>query len=67
MGQVLQQGQAFSDLVARAKLDLADIVRHPKATKLLKEVSEMEGLDPYLLEKAQLIEKAVKAKKGKKK
>jgi len=67
LGQVLQQGRAFSDLVARAKLNLADIVHHPKAFKLLKEVSEMDGLDPYLLEKAKIIEKAVRdKKKGKK-
>jgi len=66
LGEVLQQGAAFVDLVARAKLDLADIVRHPKAMKLLKEVSEMESLDPYLAEKVKIIEKAVKEKKNKK-
>lgn len=58
---------AYKDLVARAKLDLADVVAHPKAAKLLKEVHEMEGLDPYLIEKASIIEQAIKNKNKKKK
>lgn len=57
----------YKDLVARAKLNLADIVSHPKASKLLKDVHEMEGLDPYLVEKASLVEKALGDRKGKKK
>ncbi|MFH1347377.1 MAG: tetratricopeptide repeat protein [Candidatus Margulisiibacteriota bacterium] len=58
--EVIKTPFAYKELVARAKLDLADIVNHPKATKLLKEVHQMEGLDPYLIEKASIIEKAVK-------
>ena len=54
---------AYKGLIARAKLDLADVVSHPKAAKLLKEVHEMEGLDPYLIEKARLIEATLKQKK----
>ncbi|MBU1026496.1 MAG: hypothetical protein KKA31_02080 [Candidatus Margulisbacteria bacterium] len=50
---------AYKDLIARAKLDLADVVTHPRATKLLKQVLQMEGLDPYLIEKASIIEKAL--------
>jgi hypothetical protein len=65
--EVLKMPFAYKDLIARAKLDLADIVSHPKATKLLKEVHEMEGLDPYLIEKASLIEQALKERKKKKK
>lgn len=60
--EVLKMLFAYKDLIARAKLDLADIVAHPKASKLLKEVHQMEGLDPYLIEKASLIEKALKEK-----
>lgn len=56
---------AYNDLIARAKLDLADIVSHPKAAKLVKEVGEMEGLDPYLVEKARLVEEAIKSRKKK--
>ena len=63
--EVLKMPSAYKDLVARAKLDLADIVSHPKATKLLKEVYQMEELDPYLIEKASLIEQALKKKKKK--
>jgi tetratricopeptide (TPR) repeat protein len=60
--EVLKISFAYKDLIARSKLDLADIVSHPKATKLLKEVHEMEGLDPYLIEKASLVETALKEK-----
>jgi tetratricopeptide (TPR) repeat protein len=58
--EVIKMPFAYQDLVVRAQLDLADIVNHPKAVKLLKQVHEMEGLDPYLIEKASIIEKAVK-------
>lgn len=64
--EVVKMPVVYKDLVARAKLDLADIVAHPKAYKLLHEVHEMEGLDPYLVEKASLIEQALKEKKKKK-
>jgi len=60
--EVLKMPFAYKDLIARAKLDLADIVAHPKAAKLLKEVHQMEGLDPYLVEKASLVEKALREK-----
>ena len=59
----IKNPQAYKELLARAKLDLAEISRHPLAEKLHKEVLEMEGLDPYLIDKARLIEKALKAKK----
>jgi len=61
--EVLTMPFAYKGLIARAKLDLADVVSHPKAAKLLKEVHEMEGLDPYLIEKARLIEATLKQKK----
>ncbi|OGB89861.1 hypothetical protein A2625_05370 [candidate division WOR-1 bacterium RIFCSPHIGHO2_01_FULL_53_15] len=61
--EVIKMSLNYRDLIARAKLDLADIAAHPKAQKLLKEVHEMEGLDPYLIEKASLIEAALKKRK----
>jgi tetratricopeptide (TPR) repeat protein len=51
-------------LVARAKLNLAEVSRHPKTEKLTKEVLEMEGIDPYLIEKAKTIEASAR-KSGK--
>jgi len=60
--EVVKTPFPYNDLIARAKLDLADIVNHPKAHKLLKEVHQMEGLDPYLIEKASVIEQAIKEK-----
>lgn len=65
--EVLKMSMDYKDLIARAKLDLADVVRHPKATRLIKEVLQMEGLDPYLIDKASIIEKALKHSKKKKK
>jgi tetratricopeptide (TPR) repeat protein len=60
--EVVKMSFSYKDLIARAKLDLADIVNHPKAEQLLSEVHEMQGLDPYLIEKASLIEAALKEK-----
>lgn len=65
LSEVVKMSFSYRDLIARAKLDLADIVAHPKAAKLLKDVHEMEGLDPYLTEKASLVEQALKEKKKK--
>jgi tetratricopeptide (TPR) repeat protein len=65
LSEVIKASTSYKDLIARAKLDLADVVAHPKAAKLLKEVHDMEGLDPYLIEKASLIEQAIKQKKKK--
>ncbi|OGC34215.1 hypothetical protein A2311_00975 [candidate division WOR-1 bacterium RIFOXYB2_FULL_48_7] len=67
LSEVIKLNAPFKDLIARAKLDLADIVNSPKAAKLLKEVNEMEGLDPYLLEKARLVAAATKDTVKKKK
>ena len=63
--EVLKMPFAYKDLIARARIDLADIAAHPKAVKLLREVHQMEGLDPYLIEKASLVEQALKARKKK--
>jgi len=60
--KVIANKAAERGLAARAKLDLATISGHPKAEKLSREVLEMEGLDPYLIEKAKLIERSLKKK-----
>ncbi len=64
LDEVIKSASAYKDLIARAKLDLADIVKKPKAEKILDEVSQMEGLDPYLVAKASVIAKALKEKKS---
>ncbi|MFH1825821.1 MAG: hypothetical protein ABH823_00830 [bacterium] len=61
--EVVKMSLEYAELIARAKIDLADIVNNPKAKKYLQEVNEMEGLDPYLIEKAQLIEQAITERK----
>ena len=65
LNEVLKMSFAYKDLIARARIDLADIVSHPKAEKLLKEFHQMEGIDPYLIEKASLVEQALKDRKKK--
>jgi TPR repeat protein len=52
----------YADLVARAKLTLAEISKHPKAHQLYKEVLEMEGLDPYIVNKVKEAEKNLQYK-----
>ncbi|MFH1541675.1 MAG: hypothetical protein ABIE84_01120 [bacterium] len=61
--EVIKMPIKYNDLIARAKIALADITLHPKASKLIKEVMEIDGLDPYLAEKAQQIEQALIEKK----
>lgn len=56
LNELSKKAYVFPDLIARAKLDLAQISKHPKAKKLYKEVVEMEGLDPYILKKSKMIE-----------
>jgi hypothetical protein len=63
--EVVKMSFAYKDLIARAKLGLADIVNHPRATRLIREVLQMEGLDPYLIEKASVIESSIKTRKKK--
>lgn len=64
--EVIKMSLDYKDLIARAKLNLADIAaNHPEALKLLKEVLQMGGIDPYLVEKARLIEKTLKERKKK--
>lgn len=49
----------YPDLTARAKLSLAEISRHPKARKLLKQVQQTEGLDPYIVQKVKQLQKKI--------
>lgn len=48
------------NLAARAKLVLAAISKKEKAQRLFEEVLEQDGLDPYLIEKAKMVERASK-------
>ncbi len=65
---IIRKEDIDKSLIARAKLVLAQISKHPKAVKLYKEVLEMEGLDPYIIEKARQIERSLRwAKQSQKK
>lgn len=61
--KVIGNKSAEKGLIARAKVNLAEISRHPRAEKLTKEVIEMEGIDPYIIEKAKAIAKSAKKSK----
>jgi len=50
------------DLSARAKIVYAEISKKEKAKNLFEEVLEQDGLDPYLIEKAKIVEKFAKNK-----
>lgn len=50
------------DLTARAKLVLAEISKKERAQRLFDEVLEQDGLDPYLIEKARIAERAAKSR-----
>ena len=65
--EVVLLPHAYRDLSARARLNLAEISKHPDARKYLKEVEQMEGLDPYLIDKAKLVAKKLKETAKKKK
>jgi len=58
--EVVNSEAAGDDLRARASLDLAEISSPPLARSLIKGVRRMEGIDPYLLNKAKAIEGALK-------
>lgn len=60
---IIGNKNADPDLATRAKLDLAEISDKPKALKLIKEVKKLKIIDPYLLEKAKIVEQFIKAKK----
>ncbi|MFA4905821.1 MAG: hypothetical protein WC645_04885 [Candidatus Margulisiibacteriota bacterium] len=61
--QLVEEAHPYKDLLARGRLDLAEISRTPAARKYLKEVEEMEGLDPYILDKVRLVESKLSSKK----
>ena len=50
------------DLVARAKLTLAELSRKDRAKTLFEDVLQEENIDPYIVEKAKFIQKAIKAR-----
>ncbi len=65
--EIIKFPGAHKDLVARAKLELAEISRQPQASKLLSELHQMEGLDPYIIQKAKMVEEELKIEKSKRK
>jgi len=67
LNELVDKGYIYPDLMARTKLNLAQISRQPKAEKFLKEVTEMDGLDPYITKKSKQVEKKLKEVTPKKK
>lgn len=65
--EIVKSTIAYNDLAARARLELAEISRQPKADKLLSELNQMEGLDPYIIQKAKMVEEELRLEEGKRK
>lgn len=60
--KIIANPMSHKDLVARAKLVLAEISKKDRAIELFEEVVENENIDPYLAEKAKFVEKAIREK-----
>ncbi|MCX5750546.1 MAG: hypothetical protein NT099_02560 [Candidatus Saganbacteria bacterium] len=60
--EIIASKSGYSDLVNRSKLNLAEMLKNPKAIKLYQEVMESEALDPYLINKAKEVEKTLQQK-----
>ena len=57
---VISSSLAHKDLIARAKLVLAELSKKERAKVLFEDVLSEENVDPYIIEKAKQIQKAVK-------
>lgn len=60
--KIIVNPMSHKDLVARAKLVLAEISKKDRAIELFEEVFENDNIDPYLIGKAKFVEKAIKNK-----
>jgi hypothetical protein len=58
--EVVSFPHTYHDLLGRARLNLADISANPLAKKYFNDFQQMEGVDPYLIDKAKLIAKKLK-------
>jgi hypothetical protein len=61
---IIGNKNADIDLVARAKLDLAEISEKKKSLKLIKEVLAVKNLDAYLVKRAKEMQKTIRKIKG---
>ncbi len=57
---VISSSLSHKDLIARAKLVLAELSKKERAKVLFEDVLSEENVDPYIIEKAKQIQKAVK-------
>jgi len=63
LSEIIKSKESYKDIVARARLELAEISRSPKASQLLSELHQMEGLDPYIIQKTKMVEEELKISK----
>ena len=63
LNQVITNKESGDIMVARAKLDKADVSKIVNAKKLIKEVRKTKGLPDYLYKKADMIEADLKERK----
>jgi len=62
LNEIANNEAAGVDLRARASLDLAEISSEALARTLIREVRHMEGIDPYILKKAKVLEEKLHSK-----
>jgi len=67
LSDVANNEAAGIDLIARASLDLAEVSSEAVAKMLLRQVRHMQGIDPYVFKKAQVLEDKISPKGRKKK
>lgn len=63
--QIIKSPNVYNDLLARARLILSEISRNSKASLLISQLNQMEGLDPYVMQKVKMVEEELKLEKGK--
>lgn len=63
---IIKMPDVYRDLGARARLELAEISRNDKASNLISDLRQMEGLDPYIEQKVRMVEESLRLEKRKK-
>lgn len=63
LSEIIKSHNIYQDLLNRSKLELAEISRNSKASVLVKQLGEIDGLDPYIAQKLKMLQEELKSKK----
>ncbi|OGC07365.1 hypothetical protein A2526_00610 [candidate division WOR-1 bacterium RIFOXYD2_FULL_36_8] len=61
--EIIKTNTSYQDLAAQARVALAEISPIDKACKILQQLHEMEGLEPYIKQKIKMLDEELKTKK----